>query len=192
MTTLGARLRARISYANVAATIALVLALTGGAYAAVTLPRNSVGSREIRTGAVGSSEIRNDAVRSRDVRDHSLQEKDLSSTARDALRGNAGPAGPAGRDATTFRASVSAAGDPAAGNATGVSHAPGSNLYNVTFSGDVSRCVATATLAAIPSGSADPPAGRITVSASGATESVHTFDAAGAPAPEGFNLIVAC
>jgi hypothetical protein len=192
MARFGQQLRARITYANVTATAALIFALSGGAYAAVTLPRKSVGSAQIRAGAVGGSEIRNGAVRSRDVRNRSLQVSDLSTKARDALRGNTGPAGPAGRDATTFRASVTAGGDPVVGNATGDSHAAGSNVYRVTFGGDVSGCVPAATLAAVPSGSAEPPAGRITLSTSGSTVSVRTFDAAGAASPAGFNLIVAC
>jgi hypothetical protein len=46
------RLRPRLSYANVIATLALFIALGGGAYAAVTAPKNSVTSRSIRNGQV--------------------------------------------------------------------------------------------------------------------------------------------
>jgi hypothetical protein len=46
------RIRARLTYANVVATLALFAALGGGAYAAATLPRNSVGARQIRKHAV--------------------------------------------------------------------------------------------------------------------------------------------
>ena len=40
--------RPKLSYANVIATVALFLALTGGAYAANVLPRSSVGTSQIK------------------------------------------------------------------------------------------------------------------------------------------------
>ena len=42
----------RPTYANVVATLALFVALGGASYAAVTLPRNSVGSAQLRNGSV--------------------------------------------------------------------------------------------------------------------------------------------
>lgn len=39
-----------------------LLALSGGAYAAFTLPANSVGGRQIRSGAVGARQIHNGSV----------------------------------------------------------------------------------------------------------------------------------
>ena len=49
--------RPKLSYSNVAASVALFVALGGTSYAALSLPGNSVGSRQIRTNAVGSSEL---------------------------------------------------------------------------------------------------------------------------------------
>jgi hypothetical protein len=46
------RIRERLTYANVMATIAVFLVLGGGAYAASHLPRNSVRSKNIVNGAV--------------------------------------------------------------------------------------------------------------------------------------------
>src|SRR3954447_22025041 len=80
------RIADRLTYANVTATLALFVALGGSSYAALKLPRNSVGSKQIRTAA----------VRSRQVKDRSLGVKDLSTSARKSLRGAAGPTGPAG------------------------------------------------------------------------------------------------
>jgi hypothetical protein len=57
-----ARLRARLSYANVMATLALFFALTGTATAAIVLPRDSVGAEQIQAGAVRSSEILDESV----------------------------------------------------------------------------------------------------------------------------------
>ena len=71
-------LRRRATYANVAATIALATALGGTSYAAFTLPRNSVGSRQIRSGAVGRSELRRDAVSSSRVAPNSLTGHDIA------------------------------------------------------------------------------------------------------------------
>jgi hypothetical protein len=121
-----------------------------------------------------------------------LRVRDLTTSARKSLRGSRGPQGPAGAAAVSLRASISPGGDPVAGNATAISHTPGSNVYRVSFAHAVQTCPATATLAAVPAGAADPPAGRITVSAIGSTIVVRTFDAAGAAASVGFNLTVAC
>lgn len=56
-------LRRRCSYANVTATIALFISLTGaGAYAASRLPDRSVGARQLRPGAVTSGKLRKNAV----------------------------------------------------------------------------------------------------------------------------------
>jgi len=52
-------LRKRVTYANVVATLALFIALGGGAYAASRLPKNSVGSRQIKKNAITSSKVKN-------------------------------------------------------------------------------------------------------------------------------------
>jgi Collagen triple helix repeat (20 copies) len=54
------RLSPKLTYANVIATIALFLALGGGAaWAASSIPRNSVGAAQIKSGAVTGEKIRN-------------------------------------------------------------------------------------------------------------------------------------
>lgn len=63
------RLRAHLSYANVMATFAVFLALGGVGYAAVRLPRNSVGTRQIRKAAVSAAKIRTGAVTAAKIRD---------------------------------------------------------------------------------------------------------------------------
>jgi len=42
----------RLTYANVMATVAVFIALGGAGYAAIKLPKNSVGARQLRKGAV--------------------------------------------------------------------------------------------------------------------------------------------
>ena len=56
------KLRARLTYANVMATIAVFIALGGASYAAVKLPKNSVGAKQIKKNAVTTAKIKNGAV----------------------------------------------------------------------------------------------------------------------------------
>ena len=74
----------RPSPAMVVACIALFIALGGGAWAAVNLPRNSVGTKQLKKNAVTSAK----------VKDHSLLVKDFKSG--QLPGGAAGPQGPAG------------------------------------------------------------------------------------------------
>jgi hypothetical protein len=71
-------LRPRPTYANVTASLALFLALGGGAYAAANLPANSVGSRQLRTGAVQRAKIKNNAVNGTKVLNSSLTGEDIA------------------------------------------------------------------------------------------------------------------
>jgi len=74
--------------AHVISLIALFVALGGTGYAAVKLPKNSVGASQIKTGAVGSSEVKNG----------SLKKGDFKNT--DLPAGPAGPQGTAGANGT--------------------------------------------------------------------------------------------
>jgi hypothetical protein len=196
MTQLLARLRGRVTYANVTATAALFVALGGTSYAALTLPRNSVGSSQIRKNAVGASEIRARAVGSSEIRNGAIKLGDISIATRTSLRGAQGPAGPAGPSGVTFRAAVTSGGGTVRGNATGAGHS-GGNEYRVFFGeNNVSACIYSATLAAVQNGPTleQPPAGRITVAndADPRAVLVKTFDLAGNPVEAPFHLIVAC
>src|SRR3954466_8881478 len=113
------RLEPRLTYANVTATLALFVALGGSSYAALKLPRDRVGSAQIRRGAVSTSELR----------DRSVRLRDMNVSARAALRGQRGPGGAAGPQgapgppATKFFASVSPSGSFLRGNASSGGHA---------------------------------------------------------------------
>src|ERR1041385_4723915 len=85
-----------LSYANVMATIAVFVALGGTSYAIATLPKNSVGSKQIRRGAVGKTELRRGAIRSKHLHDGSVGLRDLSARTKTALQGQAGQPGPPG------------------------------------------------------------------------------------------------
>lgn len=58
--------RLRPSPAMVVACLALAVALSGAGYAAVVLPRNSVGTPQLRTGAVISAKVRDRSLRAVD------------------------------------------------------------------------------------------------------------------------------
>src|SRR4051794_33433858 len=170
----------RLSYANVTATLALFLALGGTSYA-LTLPRNSVGSKQIRSKAVGTSELRSGAVRSGDVRNRSLQLRDLSLGARTSLRGatgSQGPVGPAGPAGPTYGVAISSGGGVIRGHAK-FKTTRGINEYIVEFDRPATECVTTATLA-LDEGdtNAQPPPGTVTVSREGVRTVVRTYDAA--------------
>jgi hypothetical protein len=54
--------RPTLSYANVIATLALFLALGGGAYAATHFPKNSIGAKQLKKNSVVTAKIKNGAV----------------------------------------------------------------------------------------------------------------------------------
>jgi hypothetical protein len=56
------RLRSKLTYANVMATIAIFLVLTGVGFAVAKLPKKSVGPKQLKNGAVRSKKIHKDAV----------------------------------------------------------------------------------------------------------------------------------
>jgi hypothetical protein len=51
------RLSGKLTYANVMATIAVFIALGGASYAAITLPKNSVGTEQLKKGAVTETKL---------------------------------------------------------------------------------------------------------------------------------------
>ena len=189
-----AYMRSKLTYANVTATMALFVALGGTGYAALSLPRNSVGSAQIRSGAVGKSELRSKAVTSRAIRNRTVRLTDLSRATRESLRGAQGPAGPS---PVTYRTAITSGGAQSRGNSQGADHVSGSNEYRVEFQNDVSGCIYTATLATVQAGPAveERQPGRITVGSDPGRPTralVRTYAANGAPAEQPFHLTVAC
>ncbi|MGH2965440.1 MAG: hypothetical protein ACRDMH_08670 [Solirubrobacterales bacterium] len=76
------RIRRHLSYANVVATLALLLALGGGAYAI-----DKVNSHEIVNGTIKSVDLKNrKAVRAADVKRNALQGAQIDEAALDATR----------------------------------------------------------------------------------------------------------
>lgn len=84
------RLRSRLTYANVMATFAVFLALGGVSYAAIALPKNSVGAKQIKKNAVNSAKVKNHSLRAVDFKKGQLP------AGKEGPRGSEGPRGPEG------------------------------------------------------------------------------------------------
>jgi hypothetical protein len=54
--------RPKLTYANVVATLALFIALGGASYAAIKLPKNSVGTKQLKKNAVTTAKLKKGAV----------------------------------------------------------------------------------------------------------------------------------
>lgn len=89
-------IRSRLTYANVMATVAVFIALGGVSYAAVTLPKNSVGGAQIKRNAVTGSDVRNSSLTGADVKNASLTASDFKGGLPRGEKGEPGAAGPAG------------------------------------------------------------------------------------------------
>ena len=120
-------LRRRPSPAMVVACLALLVALGGTSIAAVSqlVPRNSVGTVQLRNSAVTNPKLRNNAVNSAKVANRSLLRSDFAPgqlpagpTGPQGPAGAAGPAGPAGAagviGAITVRTAPTVVNDPGA------------------------------------------------------------------------------
>lgn len=83
-------------YANVASTLALVVALGGTSYAAVAIPKNSIGSQEIANSSITSKDVKNGALKAADFKAGQLPSGTGGTQGPVGPVGPAGPQGPAG------------------------------------------------------------------------------------------------
>jgi hypothetical protein len=127
-------IKTRLTFANVMASIAVFIALGGASYAAVSLPKNSVGSKQVRAHSikqgdlaarsVGKRQLRRRSVTAPKLANRGVTKRTLSSWIRSQLRrraasgppGPAGPAGPRGPGAVAVRYSGTAGATPAPRN----------------------------------------------------------------------------
>lgn len=186
------QIRSRLTYANVASSLALFAALGGTSYA-LTLPRNSVGAKQLRTGAVRGSELHRGAVHSVDIHRGAVTLRTIRGSARAALVGRPGPPGPAGAPGVSYFLLSDSAGGRAGGNGSVTGH-EGINGYVVTFPRSVAGCGLVASPARVPgSFVVDPPPGStVIVGHEGANALVRTFDQSNQPKGLPFALIAAC
>ena len=182
----------RLTYANVMATVAVFIALGGAGYAAIKLPKNSVGAKQLRRRAVTPAKL-----------------SPASISALAGARGPAGPQGPAGAQgltgpqgpagvqgikgdpgtpATSLLASVSATGQLLGGSgATEAGQVE--KAYEVNFDRDVSDCIYQVEVA-------EPGAKSFTAAypdeEDGSGVIVETSEKTGSSAQEAFYLAVFC
>ncbi|MGE4427606.1 MAG: hypothetical protein AB7G37_14235 [Solirubrobacteraceae bacterium] len=126
--------RRRIGSAHVMAGVAIFVALGGTSYAAVSLPKNSVGSAQIKNGAVAAKDLKkkavtgsrvaSNAITSSKVKDGSLLAQDFK--AGELSGGAPGPAGPQGPQGE--KGDKGEKGDPGAPGANGTNGVSGYQL----------------------------------------------------------------
>lgn len=86
----------RPSPALMVALLALTLALGGTSYAAITLPSNSVGAKQLKRNAVTGAKVRDKSLRARDFADGQLPSGPAGLKGNPGPKGDIGAAGPKG------------------------------------------------------------------------------------------------
>jgi hypothetical protein len=72
-------MRPRLTYANIVATLALFIALGGASYAALKVPKKSVGTKQLKKNAVTTPKIKDQAVTAGKVKNGTLTGKQIAS-----------------------------------------------------------------------------------------------------------------
>jgi hypothetical protein len=85
-----------MTFANVLAVMALFIALGGTGYAALTLPKNSVGNKQIKKNAVTSSKVKNHSLKKVDFAKNQLPAGKQGVQGPQGVAGAQGPTGPTG------------------------------------------------------------------------------------------------
>jgi hypothetical protein len=178
-------------YANVTATIALIVALGGTSYAAVTLPAKSVGPNQLKANAVTSAKIKANAVTSAKIGDGALLSTDFKAGQLPA--GPQGIQGPTGDPATRLWAVVDATGAIIRRSNTSITSSDsGTSRVNVNFAQNVSNC---AWIATVGPGTGSPTPGDASVgndSGSPNTVVVFTDLSGGGASDRAFHIAVFC
>jgi hypothetical protein len=181
----------------VVASLALLLVLGGTGVAAVSqlVPRNSVGTAQLRNDAVNSKKVKDGSLRSADFRAGQIPagpQGPQGATGPAGAAGPTGPTGPAG-SVTKLTAVVNSSGSIARSQGTTSAGRTATGQYEVIFNQNVTQCTYNATLGNPASGV--PPAGSIVVaSRSGQVNGVFvgTYNATGTATDRSFHLVVVC
>jgi hypothetical protein len=91
------RLRSHVSFANTMSLIAVFVAMGGTGYAAIKIPKKSVGSAQLKNNAVSSSKVKNGALRAIDFRPGDLP---AGATGPAGAKGDKGDKGDPGTNGT--------------------------------------------------------------------------------------------
>ena len=203
--TEGASRPRRFTYANVASTLALLVALGGGGAAmAAVVAKNSVGSPQIKNQSIRAIDIKNDAVRGPKVRNDSLKGADVDESSLgqvpDALNADvattavtSGFADVAGRANNVLRVTVSAAGVVTASSGGITATRVNTGVYNVVFDRLVDTCSYVGSIGRVGNGA--EAVGFLRFAGLNANPSgvfVQTSQLNGALADRGFSLAAIC
>ncbi len=110
-------------FANVVALVALFIALGGVSYAAIQIPKNSVGTKQLKKNAVNSAKVRNRSLLAADFKKGQLPR---GATGAAGVTGSTGATGPAGTTGLTGAAGpTGSAGEAGTTGATGTAGATG-------------------------------------------------------------------
>jgi len=193
--------------------LALTVALGGTSYAAIALPANSVGSKQIKPSGVKGSDLARNAVTSPKVKDGSLLSADfkpgqLEAGARGATgsqgpqglkgdkgdpgtNGTNGTNGTTGAPATKYFARIAATGSLINGS-TGASSTRDASGYHVRFAGVTN--FTTCAVMALPESDGGPPGElRRSTAANSDEVLIRHYDSGGAATPDyAFNIVVFC
>ena len=104
-----ARFRPRLTFANVVSLVALFVALGGSAYAVSSLPKNSVGSRQLKKNSVTGRKVKNGSLSGADINESSLRDVPVGVAIRQkvlTLANNSVAGAGAGADDGTVRCAV--------------------------------------------------------------------------------------
>ncbi|HWI70564.1 MAG TPA: hypothetical protein VNT55_01315 [Baekduia sp.] len=179
---------------------ALFIALSAGAYAAVKLPKNSVGATQLKRSAVSSTKVKDGSLKAIDFAAGQLPAgKDGATGAAGATgaTGPEGPAGPRGADGagtpSPFAVVTTGGTLDRGSHITSVSHgAPG--IYSVNTDRDITKCAFVAGIGAAGvdgSLSGEISTERINVASTKSVE-VKTRNSAGVDADRAFHLAIIC
>jgi hypothetical protein len=178
----------RPGYANITATLALVVALGGTGYAAVSLPKHSVGSKQLKKDAVVSKKVKNNSLTGSDIDEATLGTiPDAATLEGRSLRG------------ISQWVLVNEAGSAIqqSGGITAVRLTMSSGRYRVSFPNDVSACGLNANATTETSASDSSPLRdtRVVVArstTSGRDVQVQLWDHDGFGNPQAFFLTAQC
>ena len=190
------KLRARLTYANIVSTIALVAAVGGGtAYAATKIGTNqiryhAVSGSKLASNAVTPSKIKNNAVTGTDIRKSTITASDVkdgSLLAADFASGQL-PKGDKGDPGVAIFGVVNAAGGVLSQRGVAGVASTDAGTYTVTIGQPVSACAVMATLLGGEAGTitAQPTPGNVS------QVTIQTRGAGDADTRRAFQFAIAC
>ena len=137
-------LRLRPSPAMVVACAALFVSLGGVGYAAIVLPANSVGTKQLKRNAVNSAKVKKHSLLRSDFKRGQIPRGPQGVQGIQGIQGVQGPKGDPGTPATRLWAYVSATGTLRGGSGVVASSRISSGSFSVTFNQSIVNCAATA------------------------------------------------